>query len=58
VACDARGNVVSLIIKNVDLGGTVPAGVLRPLATSLETLVLSGTNLTGVIPKELGGTPR
>ncbi|VAI73621.1 LRR receptor-like serine/threonine-protein kinase RGI3 [Triticum urartu] len=54
VACDARGNVVSLLIKSVDLGGPVPARVLRPLAPSLETLVLSGANLTGVIPGELG----
>ncbi|VAI85774.1 unnamed protein product [Triticum turgidum subsp. durum] len=54
VACDARGNVVSLLIKSVDLGGAVPARVLRPLAPSLETLVLSGANLTGEIPGELG----
>nr|BAJ97371.1 predicted protein [Hordeum vulgare subsp. vulgare] len=54
VACDARGSVVSLLIKSVDLGGPVPARVLRPLAPSLETLVLSGANLTGEIPGELG----
>ncbi|CAO2191905.1 unnamed protein product [Urochloa humidicola] len=55
VTCDARGDVVSLNIKSADLGGALPgAGDLRPLASSLKTLVLSGTNLTGAIPKEIG----
>ncbi|CAL5013206.1 unnamed protein product [Urochloa decumbens] len=55
VTCDARGDVVSLSIKSADLGGALPgADVLRPLAPSLKTLVLSGANLTGAIPKELG----
>ncbi|XP_040383110.1 LRR receptor-like serine/threonine-protein kinase RGI3 [Oryza brachyantha] len=54
VSCDARGDVVAVSIKSVDLGGALPAVSLLPLARSLKTLVLSGTNLTGVIPKELG----
>nr|CAB3483352.1 unnamed protein product [Digitaria exilis] len=55
VSCDARGDVVSLTIKSVDLGGALPAAaVLLPLKASLKTLVLSGTNLTGAIPMELG----
>ncbi|KAL5220440.1 hypothetical protein ABZP36_025153 [Zizania latifolia] len=53
VSCDARGDVVAVSVKSVDLGGALPAGLL-PLARSLKTLVLSGTNLTGAIPKELG----
>ncbi|RLN04510.1 putative LRR receptor-like serine/threonine-protein kinase [Panicum miliaceum] len=53
VSCGARGDVVALSIKSVDLGGALPAD-LRPLGASLKTLVLSGTNLTGAIPKELG----
>ncbi|KAL6858886.1 hypothetical protein ACP4OV_017888 [Aristida adscensionis] len=55
VTCDARGGVASLSIRSVDLGGALPAAAeLRPLAPSLRTLVLSGTNLTGAIPRELG----
>ncbi|KAJ1268988.1 hypothetical protein BS78_07G175500 [Paspalum vaginatum] len=53
VGCDARGDVVSLSIRSVDLGGALPAD-LRQLAPSLRTLVLSGTNLTGAIPRGLG----
>ncbi|GJN15864.1 hypothetical protein PR202_gb02809 [Eleusine coracana subsp. coracana] len=54
VSCDARGDVVSLSIKSVDLGGALPSLDLRPLRSSLKTLVLSGANLTGAIPKQLG----
>ncbi|KAF0913830.1 hypothetical protein E2562_024915 [Oryza meyeriana var. granulata] len=55
VSCDGRGDVVGLSITSVDLQGPLPAASLQPLAPSLRTLVLSGTNLTGVIPPELGG---
>ncbi|KAI4989900.1 hypothetical protein ZWY2020_038263 [Hordeum vulgare] len=54
VSCDARGGVVSLSVTGVDLRGPLPANLL-PLAPSLTTLVLSGTNLTGAIPPEIGG---
>ncbi|KAJ1290113.1 hypothetical protein BS78_02G217900 [Paspalum vaginatum] len=54
VSCNARGDVAGLSIASVDLQGPLPAN-LQPLAASLKTLVLSGTNLTGTIPKELGG---
>ncbi|GJN33680.1 hypothetical protein PR202_gb22301 [Eleusine coracana subsp. coracana] len=53
VTCDARGGVAELSITSVDLGGPLPSN-LQPLAPSLKTLVLSGTNLTGTIPPELG----
>ncbi|KQJ98790.1 LRR receptor-like serine/threonine-protein kinase [Brachypodium distachyon] len=54
VGCDASGKVVSLSLTSVDLGGAVPASMLRPLAASLQTLALSNVNLTGAIPAELG----
>ncbi|CAD6224501.1 unnamed protein product [Miscanthus lutarioriparius] len=54
VSCNARGDVVGLSITSVDLQGPLPAN-LQPLAASLKTLELSGTNLTGAIPKEMGG---
>ncbi|KAK3130340.1 hypothetical protein QOZ80_6BG0492230 [Eleusine coracana subsp. coracana] len=53
VMCDARGGVAELSITSVDLGGPLPSN-LQPLAPSLKTLVLSGTNLTGTIPPQLG----
>ncbi|KAL5201924.1 hypothetical protein ABZP36_036278 [Zizania latifolia] len=54
VECDVRGDVAGLSITSVDLQGPLPAN-LQALAPSLKTLVLSGTNLTGAIPGELGG---
>ena len=54
VSCNVRGDVVRLSITSVDLQGPLPAN-LQPLAASLKTLELSGTNLTRAIPKEMGG---
>ncbi|KAM0833933.1 hypothetical protein ACQ4PT_063938 [Festuca glaucescens] len=54
VSCDARGDIVGLSVTGIDLQGPLPAN-LQPLASSLTTLVLSGTNLTGAIPPEIGG---
>jgi Leucine-rich repeat (LRR) protein len=53
VSCDARGDVAGLSITSVDLQGPLPAN-LQPMAASLKTLVLSGTNLTGAILTQLG----
>ncbi|XP_074557971.1 uncharacterized protein LOC141813868 [Curcuma longa] len=52
VTCDSRMQVVSLVLKSVDLRGPLPAG-FRPLRW-LSELVLSAANLTGPIPAEFG----
>ncbi|URD74910.1 Leucine rich repeat N-terminal domain [Musa troglodytarum] len=57
ITCDASGRVVELTLQYVDLLGGVPAN-LSALASSLSKLVLSGTNLSGPIPPQLGELPR
>ncbi|THU52986.1 hypothetical protein C4D60_Mb10t09690 [Musa balbisiana] len=56
ITCDAIGRVVELNLQYVDLLGGVPTN-LSALAISLSMLVLSGTNLTGPIPPQLGDLP-
>ncbi|KAI4342522.1 hypothetical protein MLD38_027143 [Melastoma candidum] len=53
ITCGPDGRVIELDLKYVDLQGKVPRN-LTALAPSLRKLVLSGTNLTGPIPSELG----
>ncbi|XP_020589371.1 LOW QUALITY PROTEIN: probable LRR receptor-like serine/threonine-protein kinase At4g26540 [Phalaenopsis equestris] len=53
VSCGIDGRVVGINLQYVDLCGRVP-GNLAAVAPTLTTLVLSGTNLTGPIPPELG----
>ncbi|KAK4804855.1 hypothetical protein SAY86_004672 [Trapa natans] len=53
VTCGPNGRVSRLEIWEVDLIGAVPAN-LSSLSATLERLVLSGTNLTGPIPPEIG----
>ncbi|XP_050223385.1 leucine-rich repeat receptor-like serine/threonine-protein kinase RGI4 [Mercurialis annua] len=51
VACNFNNEVVSLELRFVDLFGQVPTNFSS--LSSLNKLVLSGTNLTGSIPKQI-----
>ncbi|KAF8663081.1 hypothetical protein HU200_055675 [Digitaria exilis] len=58
VSCDASGHVTGLTLQFVDLHGGVPgADDLSAVAPTLSRLVLTGTNLTGPIPPQLGDLP-
>ncbi|KAL6195210.1 hypothetical protein ACLB2K_030830 [Fragaria x ananassa] len=50
---DSNGEVTEITLKAIDLQGSLPSN-LQPLK-SLRSLIISSTNLTGTIPKELGG---
>ncbi|KAL9662378.1 hypothetical protein QQ045_027211 [Rhodiola kirilowii] len=52
ITCNQNNEVVELELKDVDLLGMVPVNFTSLL--SLNKLVLSGTNLTGSINKEIG----
>ncbi|KAB5525016.1 hypothetical protein DKX38_022765 [Salix brachista] len=52
ITCDPSNEVVSLELSYVDLFGKLPSNFTSLF--SLKKLVLSGTNLTGSIPKEIG----
>nr|QAS62425.1 LRR receptor-like kinase family protein [Sedum alfredii] len=52
ITCNQNNEVVELELKDVDLLGAVPENFTSLL--SLNKLVLSGTNLTGSITKEIG----
>ncbi|KAF6157427.1 hypothetical protein GIB67_004365 [Kingdonia uniflora] len=52
ISCNLNNEVVELNLRYVDLLGHVPSNVTA--LRSLKTLVLSGMNLTGSVPKELG----
>ncbi|CAD6334494.1 unnamed protein product [Miscanthus lutarioriparius] len=56
VTCNADGGVTELSLQYVDLFGGVPAN-LTALGSTLSRLVLTGANLTGAIPPELGELP-
>ncbi|RLN22234.1 putative LRR receptor-like serine/threonine-protein kinase [Panicum miliaceum] len=56
VSCDAAGRVTELSLQFVDLRGGVPAD-LSAVGATLARLVLTGTNLTGAIPPQLGDLP-
>ncbi|KAI9087628.1 hypothetical protein K1719_030498 [Acacia pycnantha] len=53
VNCNSNHEVVKLDLRYVDLVGTLPSN-FTSLSLSLNELVLTGTNLTGSIPKEIG----
>ncbi|KAI3976253.1 hypothetical protein MKX01_021795 [Papaver californicum] len=53
VTCNINHQVSEFNISHVDLYGHVPSN-LTSLSISLYKLVLTGTNLTGSIPKEIG----
>ncbi|KAM0823232.1 hypothetical protein ACQ4PT_071006 [Festuca glaucescens] len=57
VACNAGGGVTELSLQFVDLLGGVPANLAGAVGGTLTRLVLTGTNLTGPIPPELGALP-
>ncbi|KAF6982911.1 hypothetical protein CFC21_001236 [Triticum aestivum] len=57
VACNADGGVTELRLEFVDLLGGVPANLAGAVGATLTRLVLTGTNLTGPIPPELGALP-
>ncbi|KAL3503662.1 hypothetical protein ACH5RR_038111 [Cinchona calisaya] len=52
IQCNSNGQVVEIILKSVDLQGSLPSN-LQSLKF-LNTLVLASANLTGTIPKEFG----
>ena len=56
VTCNAAGRVTELSLQFVDLHGGVPAD-LSAVGATLARLVLTGTNLTGPIPPQLGDLP-
>ncbi|KAG8084914.1 hypothetical protein GUJ93_ZPchr0010g9673 [Zizania palustris] len=56
VSCNADGGITELRLEFVDLFGGVPANLIAMGAT-LRRLVLTGANLTGPIPPELGKLP-
>ncbi|OWM65428.1 LRR receptor-like serine/threonine-protein kinase [Punica granatum] len=53
ISCSPDGQVEGLVLQEIDLLGTVPTN-LSSLSSSLKRLVLTGTNLTGSIPREIG----
>ncbi|GMQ10026.1 hypothetical protein CsSME_00053190 [Camellia sinensis var. sinensis] len=52
ISCNFNNEVEELNLRYVDLLGNVPSNFSSLM--SLKKLVLSGTNLTGSIPKEMG----
>ncbi|PNT01088.2 hypothetical protein POPTR_015G080800v4 [Populus trichocarpa] len=52
ITCNLNNEVVSLEFRYVDLFGKLPSNFTSLF--SLNKLILSGTNLTGSIPKEIG----
>ncbi|KAI6682836.1 hypothetical protein NL676_028749 [Syzygium grande] len=55
VTCNSNDGVAELSLRYVDMLGYVPTNL--SLLHSLQKLVLSETNLTGSIPKEIGSLP-
>ncbi|OWM81645.1 hypothetical protein CDL15_Pgr007683 [Punica granatum] len=53
ISCSPDGQVEGLVLQEIDLLGAVPTN-LSSLSSSLNRLVLTGTNLTGSIPREIG----
>lgn len=51
VACDAKGEVTSILLDKSGLAGTISPSLAK--LTSLSSLVVSGNALTGPIPTEL-----
>ncbi|GFP89119.1 probable LRR receptor-like serine/threonine-protein kinase at4g26540 [Phtheirospermum japonicum] len=53
ITCDANRHVDKITLRSLDLRGPLPSN-LQPLGSSLRTLILSSTNLTGPIPAQFG----
>ncbi|KAK7301881.1 hypothetical protein RJT34_12758 [Clitoria ternatea] len=53
VYCNSRGDVVEINLKSINLQGSSLPSNFKPLR-SLKILVLSSTNITARIPKEIG----
>lgn len=53
VSCNSNNEVAELNLRYVDLHGTVPSN-FSSLIPTLAKLALVGTNLTGLIPKQIG----
>ncbi|KAE9594098.1 hypothetical protein Lal_00039590 [Lupinus albus] len=53
VHCNSQGDVVEINLKSVNLQGLLPSN-FKSLKWSLKILILSSTNITGRIPKEIG----
>ncbi|KAK9791166.1 hypothetical protein WJX73_003369 [Symbiochloris irregularis] len=53
VACDSPGSVIYLALQLSNITGTLP-GAIFPALTSLTGFDVSGNNLTGTIPEEIG----
>uniref|UniRef100_A0ACD5VFS8 Uncharacterized protein n=1 Tax=Avena sativa TaxID=4498 RepID=A0ACD5VFS8_AVESA len=54
VSCNANGGVTELSLQFVDLLGGVPDNLAAAMGATLERLLLTGTNLSGPIPPQLG----
>ena len=54
VSCNAGGGVTELSLQFVDLHGGVPDNLSAAMGATLERLLLTGTNLSGPIPLQLG----
>ncbi|KAK1661804.1 hypothetical protein QYE76_049963 [Lolium multiflorum] len=57
VSCNAGGGVTELNLQFVDLLGGVPDDLSAAMGATLERLLLTGTNLSGPIPPQLGYLP-
>ncbi|CAL0302568.1 unnamed protein product [Lupinus luteus] len=53
VHCNSQGHVVEINLKSLNLQGSLPSN-FKSLKSSLKILILSSTNITGRIPKEIG----
>jgi len=55
ITCDEKENVISIVLKNLGLKGTIPDAI--GFLSYLEHLDLSGNELMGIIPSDLRWTP-
>ncbi|KAL3643246.1 hypothetical protein CASFOL_014061 [Castilleja foliolosa] len=53
ITCNTNRLVDTITLRSLDLRGPLPPN-LQPLISSLHTLILSSTNLTGNIPSQFG----
>ncbi|KAF3793396.1 putative LRR receptor-like serine/threonine-protein kinase [Nymphaea thermarum] len=52
ILCNANGEVIKVSLRSLPLHGPLPSGLSA--LKSLQTLILTGANLTGSIPREFG----
>ncbi|XP_047340913.1 leucine-rich repeat receptor-like serine/threonine-protein kinase RGI4 [Impatiens glandulifera] len=52
ISCNYAGEVIEINLRDIDLLGNVPSN-LSSFSSSLTKLILTGTNLTGLIPPEI-----